>query len=61
MKVKKIKHMKLNEFKTLHCDAWWRNLSFLKLTTDEGLTGNFEYNEGYGSHGLTGVIEKQFK
>jgi galactonate dehydratase len=50
--------MKLTEFETLHCDAGWRNFSFLKLTTDEGLTGISEYNEGYGSHGLTGVIEK---
>ena len=50
--------MKLTGYETLHCDAGWRNFSFLKLTTDEGLTGISEYNEGYGSHGLTGVIEK---
>ncbi len=50
--------MKLTEFETLHCDAGWRNFSFLKLSTDEGLTGISEYNEGYGSLGLTGVIEK---
>ena len=50
--------MKLTEIETLHCDAGRRNFSFLKLTTDEGLTGISEYNKGYGSHGLTGVIEQ---
>ena len=50
--------MKLTGFETLHCDAGWRVLSFLKLTTDEGLTGIAEYNESYGSFGLTGVIER---
>ena len=48
--------MKLKGYETLHCDAGWRNFSFLKLSTDEGLTGISEYNEGYGSLGLTSVI-----
>lgn len=50
--------MKLTGYETLHCDAGWRVFSFLKLTTDEGLTGVAEYNECYGSPGLTGVIER---
>ena len=50
--------MKLTGYQTLHCDAGWRTFSFLKLTTDEGLTGISEYNEGYGSPGLSGVIER---
>jgi len=50
--------MKLKGYETLHCDAGWRNFSFLKLSTDEGLTGISEYNEGYGSLGLTSVIEQ---
>jgi L-alanine-DL-glutamate epimerase-like enolase superfamily enzyme len=50
--------MKLTGCKTLHCDAGWRVFSFLQLTTDEGLTGIAEYNECYGSPGLTGVIER---
>jgi len=50
--------MKLTGAKTLHCDAGWRVFSFLQLTTDEGLTGISEYNECYGSPGLTGVIER---
>jgi L-alanine-DL-glutamate epimerase-like enolase superfamily enzyme len=50
--------MKLTGYETLHCDAGWRVFSFLKLTTDEGLTGIAEYNACYGSPGLTGVIER---
>jgi L-alanine-DL-glutamate epimerase-like enolase superfamily enzyme len=50
--------MKLTGYETLHCDAGWRVFSFLKLTTDAGLTGIAEYNECYGSPGLTGVIER---
>ena len=30
--------------------------SFLKITTDDGLVGWSEYNESYGSAGLTAVI-----
>ena len=35
--------MKLATFETLHCNAGWRNFSFLKLTTADGLTGISEY------------------
>ena len=30
--------MKITGCETLHCGAGWRNFSFLKLKTDEGLT-----------------------
>lgn len=50
--------MKLTRYETLHCDAGWRVFSFLKLTADNGLSGIAEYNECYGSPGLTGVIER---
>ena len=49
--------MKISGCETLHCDAGWRNFSFLKLLTDDGLVGIAEYNESYGSKGLTAVIE----
>ena len=48
--------MKIARIEDLHCDAGWRTFSFLKLTTDDGLTGWSEYNESYGSAGLTAVI-----
>jgi L-alanine-DL-glutamate epimerase-like enolase superfamily enzyme len=43
---------------TLKCDAGWRNYHFVKLTTDEGVTGWSEYDEGFGSPGVTSVIEQ---
>ena len=48
--------MKLARFEILHCDAGWRNFSFLKLETADGLTGVSEFNESYGSPGLGTVI-----
>jgi L-alanine-DL-glutamate epimerase-like enolase superfamily enzyme len=50
--------MKIKQIDSLHCDAGWRIFSFLKITTDDGLIGYSEYNESYGSKGVTGVIEK---
>lgn len=50
--------MKIQAMESLHCDAGWRNFSFLKISTNEGLIGYSEYNESYGSLGLSNVIEK---
>lgn len=48
--------MKITRIEDLHCDAGWRNLSFLKIETDAGITGWSEFNESYGSAGLSAVI-----
>jgi galactonate dehydratase len=50
--------MKIARIEDLHCDAGWRDFSFLKITTDDGLVGWSEYNEGYGGAGLTMVIRR---
>ena len=50
--------MRIKHIESLHCDAGWRNFSFLKITTDEDITGYSEYNESYGSNGVSKVIEK---
>ena len=39
--------MKITGCEMLHCDAGWRDFSFLKVMTDEGVTGISEYNECY--------------
>ena len=49
--------MKITAIETLHCDAGWRNFSFLKLTTDTGLVGWSEFQEGFGSAGVRAAIE----
>lgn len=48
--------MRITTVEDLHADAGWRSLSFLKISTDEGIVGWSEYNEGYGSRGLSSVI-----
>ncbi|HEX3349382.1 MAG TPA: mandelate racemase/muconate lactonizing enzyme family protein [Acetobacteraceae bacterium] len=50
--------MKIAKVETLRADAGWRMFSFLKVTTDSGIIGWSEYNESFGSPGLSGVIEK---
>jgi L-alanine-DL-glutamate epimerase-like enolase superfamily enzyme len=50
--------MRIAKIEDLHCDAGWRTWSFVKITTDNGVVGWSEYNESYGSRGLTGVIRK---
>ena len=50
--------MLITNIESLHCDAGWRNFSFLKISTSEGITGYSEYNESYGSKGVSGVIEQ---
>jgi L-alanine-DL-glutamate epimerase-like enolase superfamily enzyme len=49
--------LRIDRIETLHCDGGWRVLSFLKITTDTGPVGWAEYNECYGSRGLTAVID----
>jgi galactonate dehydratase len=50
--------MKVAAIETLHCDAGWRNYHFVKLTTDDGVVGWSEFDEGFGSPGVTSVIER---
>jgi L-alanine-DL-glutamate epimerase-like enolase superfamily enzyme len=49
--------MKVTKLETLHCDAGWRNYHFLKLSTTDGIVGWSEYDEGFGSPGVSTVIE----
>jgi len=37
----------------LRCDAGWRNYYFLKLSTDQDVIGWSEFDEGFGSLGVT--------
>ena len=41
--------MNIVRFEHLHADAGWRDFSFLKLSTDDGLVGWSEYNEDFGA------------
>jgi len=50
--------MKIAKIEDLHADGGWRTLSFLKITTDEGLVGWSEYSQGFGVGGVTEIIHK---
>ena len=48
--------MKITAIETIQADAGWRLFSFLKMTTDDGIIGWSEFNESFGSAGLSDVI-----
>ena len=48
--------MKIARIDTLQADAGWRMFSFLKVTTGDGIVGWSEFNESFGSTGLSDVI-----
>ncbi|MAR89001.1 MAG: hypothetical protein CMM17_11980 [Rhodospirillaceae bacterium] len=50
--------MRITGCEILHCNAGWRDFSFLKLQTTDGITGIAEFNECYGSPGLSVVIKR---
>ena len=52
-----IKSMKISALECLHADGGFRNLDFVKITTDDGLVGWSEYNESFGGVGVTAAIE----
>lgn len=50
--------MKIRSIETLACDAGWRNYHFVKLTTDSGIVGWSEFDEGFGVPGVSAVIDR---
>jgi galactonate dehydratase len=43
---------RVRSVETLACDAGWRNYHFVKVTTEDGVVGYSEFDEGFGSPGL---------
>jgi len=50
--------MKIKNIETLSCDAGWRNYHFVKITTDSGIIGWSEFDEGFGAPGVGTVIAR---
>lgn len=44
------------DLQTLSCSAGWRNYYFAKVTTEGGVTGWSEFDEAFGSPGISAVI-----
>jgi len=49
--------VKVKQVETRHCGAGWRNYHFVKITAEDGTVGWSEYDEGFGSPGVTTVVE----
>jgi galactonate dehydratase len=49
--------MKITKLEHLHADAGQRTFDFLKVSTDDGVTGWSEYNESFGGLGVSAVID----
>ena len=49
---------KVRSVDILACDAGWRNYHFVKITTDDGVVGWSEFDEGFGSPGVGAVIQR---
>jgi len=47
----------IQSVETLHADAGWRNYHFCKITANDGIVGWSEFDEGFGSPGVSAVIE----
>ncbi len=49
--------LKITKVETKHCDAGWRPWSYVKIETDEGITGWGEYGDGWSpSYGVPGCV-----
>jgi galactonate dehydratase len=52
--------MRIAKLEVMKADGGWRDFSFLKLTTDEGLVGWSEYNEDFGAQNATSDLIRRF-
>ena len=49
--------MKITNIETFIVDAGWRPWTFVKVETDEGITGYGECSDGRSPHGIVGTIK----
>src|SRR5689334_8260413 len=49
---------KVSSVEILACDAGWRNYHFVKVTTEGGIVGWSEFDEGFGSPGVGAAIQR---
>jgi galactonate dehydratase len=56
--IRKESTMRIAKIEPLHCNAGWRDFSFLKITTSDGLVGWSEFMENFGAEGLSTVITR---
>ena len=52
--------MRISSIETFMVDAGWRPWIFVRVETDEGVTGYGECSDGRSPHGVVGTIEYRF-
>ena len=52
------KTSKVRSVELLGCNAGWRNYHFVKLTTEDGIVGWSEFDEGFCSPGVAAAIQR---
>jgi L-alanine-DL-glutamate epimerase-like enolase superfamily enzyme len=52
------KSAKIRSIELLACDAGWRNYHFVKINTEDGIVGWSEFDEGFGSPGVSAAIQR---
>src|SRR5713101_6570842 len=52
------KTSRIRSVELLACDAGWRNYHFVKISTEDGVVGWSEYDEGFGSPGVSAAIQR---
>jgi len=52
------KQSKITSVEILACDAGWRNYHFVKVSTEDGVVGWSEYDEGFGAPGVGAAIQR---
>src|ERR1700692_1960144 len=52
------KNSKVRSVEMLACAAVWRNDHFVKVTTEDGVVGWSEFDEGFGSPGVGAAIQR---
>jgi len=49
---------RIKSIETLAADAGWRNYHFVKVVTEDGITGWSEFDEGFGAPGVATAISR---
>ncbi len=49
---------RITSIETLACDAGWRNYHFVKVVTEDGVTGWSEFDEGFGAPGVATAVNR---
>jgi galactonate dehydratase len=52
------KASRIKSVEILACDAGWRNYHFVKVSTEDGVVGWSEYDEGFGAPGVGTAIQR---